>query len=66
LTAYEYDGFVQAMDTFKDRQLLEGLLASGHAPWEVWRAPGANSHSSTGNGRGSRKGQRSRAGTRHA
>lgn len=36
LVAYEYDGFFQAMDTFKDRQVLEDLLSSGHAPWEVW------------------------------
>jgi glucose-1-phosphate cytidylyltransferase len=41
LAAYEYDGFFHAMDTFKDRQLLEDLLASGHAPWEVWNSPAA-------------------------
>lgn len=41
LVAYEYDGFFQAMDTFKDRQLLEALLASGRAPWEVWKTPPA-------------------------
>src|SRR4029077_3322264 len=58
LVAYEYDGFFQAMDTFKDRQMLESLQASGHAPWEVWKAPLANTHSSAGNGLGSRKGQR--------
>ncbi|MGA8073540.1 MAG: hypothetical protein WB995_08680, partial [Candidatus Acidiferrales bacterium] len=39
LAAYEYDGFFHAMDTFKDRQVLEDLLASGHAPWEVWNSP---------------------------
>ena len=39
LVAYEYDGFFQAMDTFKDRQVLEDLLSSGHAPWEVWNKP---------------------------
>jgi hypothetical protein len=27
------------MDTFKDRQLLEDLLARGHVPWEVWKSP---------------------------
>jgi glucose-1-phosphate cytidylyltransferase len=41
LAAYEYDGFFHAMDTFKDRQVLEDLLASGHAPWEVWNSPAA-------------------------
>lgn len=36
LHVYRYDGFWQAMDTFKDRQRLEQLYADGHAPWEVW------------------------------
>lgn len=40
LIAHEYDGFFHAMDTFKDRQLLEDLAASGHAPWEVWKRAG--------------------------
>ena len=35
LLAYEYDGFWQAMDTFKDRQGLEELYAAGNAPWEL-------------------------------
>jgi glucose-1-phosphate cytidylyltransferase len=39
LVAYEYDGFFQAMDTFKDLQFIEGLLVSGHAPWEIWKPP---------------------------
>jgi len=42
LIAHEYDGFFHAMDTFKDRQLLEDLAASGHAPWEVWKQPGGS------------------------
>jgi glucose-1-phosphate cytidylyltransferase len=37
LTAYRYDGFWQAMDTFKDRQRLEQLHTEGGAPWEVWK-----------------------------
>lgn len=37
LLAYRYDGFWQAMDTFKDRQRLEQLYSDGRAPWEVWR-----------------------------
>jgi len=41
LSAYTYDGFWQAMYTFKDRQRLEQLYADGHAPWEVWKAPDA-------------------------
>jgi glucose-1-phosphate cytidylyltransferase len=46
LAAYEYDGFFHAMDTFKDRQVLEDLLASGHAPWEVWNLPAAKKENS--------------------
>jgi glucose-1-phosphate cytidylyltransferase len=37
LLGYRYDGFWQAMDTFKDRQALEQMYASGNAPWEIWK-----------------------------
>jgi glucose-1-phosphate cytidylyltransferase len=37
LLAYRYDGFWQAMDTFKDRQGLEQRYSAGDAPWEVWK-----------------------------
>lgn len=37
LTAYEYDGFFAAMDTFKDKQQLDDLYEGGQPPWEVWR-----------------------------
>lgn len=37
LAAYEYDGFFAAMDTFKDKQLLDDLYEGGQPPWEVWR-----------------------------
>ncbi len=37
LIGYSYDGFWASMDTFKDRQQLERLYASGAAPWEIWR-----------------------------
>ena len=36
LTAYEYDDFWMAMDTFKDRQQLEDIYETARAPWEVW------------------------------
>jgi glucose-1-phosphate cytidylyltransferase len=40
LMAYPYTGFWEAMDTFKDKQRLDELFASGDAPWELWkRAP---------------------------
>jgi glucose-1-phosphate cytidylyltransferase len=40
LAAFEYDGFFAAMDTFKDKQLLDNLYESGNPPWEIWRNPG--------------------------
>jgi glucose-1-phosphate cytidylyltransferase len=36
LLAYKYDGFWAAMDTFKDRQMLDDIYATGEAPWEIW------------------------------
>lgn len=33
LMAYRHDGFWQCMDTKRDRDLLEGMWASGEAPW---------------------------------
>ncbi len=37
LVAFPYTGFWRCCDTFKDLQTLEGLLAHGPAPWELWR-----------------------------
>lgn len=37
LVARKYDGFWAPMDTFKDKQRLDELWASGSAPWEVWK-----------------------------
>jgi glucose-1-phosphate cytidylyltransferase len=37
LLGYRHEGFWKNMDTFKDKQLLDDLYASGTAPWEVWR-----------------------------
>ena len=36
LLAYRYDGFWAAMDTLKEKQMLDDLYARGHAPWQVW------------------------------
>ena len=33
LSAYRHDGFWQAMDTVRERDLLEEMWASGRAPW---------------------------------
>jgi len=38
LASYRHDGFFAAMDTFKDKQLLDELYTSGKAPWQVWKA----------------------------
>lgn len=38
LIGYKYDGFWEAMDTFKDKQALDELVERNHyAPWEVWK-----------------------------
>lgn len=36
LSAYRHSGFWQAMDTLRDKTLLEQLWQSGQAPWKVW------------------------------
>ena len=36
LQAYRHDGFWQAMDTLREKNLLEDLWSSGNAPWKVW------------------------------
>lgn len=36
LRAYFHAGFWQAMDTLRDRQLLEQLWANKAAPWKLW------------------------------
>lgn len=43
LLGYRYDGFWKNMDTFKDKQALDDLSASGKAPWEVWKRSAASS-----------------------
>lgn len=34
--AYEHSGFWQAMDTLRDKNLLEELWSTGNAPWKSW------------------------------
>jgi glucose-1-phosphate cytidylyltransferase len=36
LASYRHTGFWQAMDTLRDRNQLEQLWDSGHAPWRTW------------------------------
>jgi glucose-1-phosphate cytidylyltransferase len=37
LIAYRHDGFWAAMDTLRDKNLLEELWTSKRAPWKVWQ-----------------------------
>ncbi|HEX4893467.1 MAG TPA: glucose-1-phosphate cytidylyltransferase, partial [Hyphomicrobiaceae bacterium] len=36
LSAFQHRGFWRAMDTLRDKNELEGLWASGRAPWKTW------------------------------
>lgn len=36
LSAFKHYGFWQAMDTLREKNLLESLWDSGQAPWKVW------------------------------
>jgi glucose-1-phosphate cytidylyltransferase len=36
LMAFVHNGFWQAMDTLRDKMLLDSLWDSGRAPWKVW------------------------------
>lgn len=36
LKSYYHSGFWQCMDTKREKDRLEALWASGHAPWKVW------------------------------
>jgi glucose-1-phosphate cytidylyltransferase len=35
LMAYRYEGFWRAMDTLRDRQVLEEMVERGDMPWRV-------------------------------
>jgi glucose-1-phosphate cytidylyltransferase len=37
LNAYRHYGFWQCMDTMREREKLEEMWQSGHAPWKVWK-----------------------------
>lgn len=36
LSAFRHEGFWQAMDTMRDKALLEDLWSTGAAPWKTW------------------------------
>jgi glucose-1-phosphate cytidylyltransferase len=37
LVAYNYEGFWHAMDTFRDRQILETMQREDRASWQLWQ-----------------------------
>jgi glucose-1-phosphate cytidylyltransferase len=37
LMAYKYEGFWRAMDTLRDRQVLEEMIERGEMPWRLTR-----------------------------
>ena len=39
LMAYKYEGFWRAMDTLRDRQVLEDMVERGETPWRVQQTP---------------------------
>ena len=39
LMAYKYDGFWRAMDTLRDRQVLEEMVERGEMPWRLGTSP---------------------------
>ena len=43
LVSYAYDGFWAPMDTLKDKERLEALVASGGSVWQVWEQVAAAS-----------------------
>lgn len=36
LIAYRHEGFWHCMDTLREKEALEEMWSSGHAPWKVW------------------------------
>ena len=39
LRAYQHNGFWGCMDTYKEKQILDGMYQRGEAPWTVWEQP---------------------------
>ena len=37
LITHKHNGFWVAMDTFKDKQMLDEMVSTNKAPWEVWK-----------------------------
>jgi glucose-1-phosphate cytidylyltransferase len=39
LGTFQYEGFWSCMDTYKEKQDLDDMYATGNTPWEVWKHP---------------------------
>jgi glucose-1-phosphate cytidylyltransferase len=39
LSAYAYDGFWVAVDTAKDKERIDRIVAAGAPPWQPWHVP---------------------------
>lgn len=37
LVGYKHYGFWSCMDTLKEKNILEDMWSSGHAPWKIWK-----------------------------
>lgn len=40
LAAYPYNGMFIALDTFKEKQALDDMVAKGDTPWQLWKQDG--------------------------
>jgi glucose-1-phosphate cytidylyltransferase len=47
LVAYRYDGFWTCMDTFKEKMMLDDMVNSGKAQWQVWANAGSETAAKT-------------------
>ncbi len=37
LAVHRHEGFWQCMDTYREKEMLDQLWASGEAPWKIWK-----------------------------
>jgi glucose-1-phosphate cytidylyltransferase len=47
LAPYRYDGFWACMDTFKEKMMLDDMVNSGKAKWQIWANSAARAAQST-------------------
>jgi glucose-1-phosphate cytidylyltransferase len=42
LKAFRHTGFWHAMDTLRDKQVLQKMWETGRAPWDIWSDESSN------------------------